>query len=54
MQVDDLNANQLKSTGPVYGQLSFNDHEQVVFCNDKDTGLRAIIGIHNTVLGHSL
>lgn len=54
MQVDVLNANQLKSTGPVFGQLSFDDHEQVVFCNDKDTGLRAIIGIHNTVLGPAL
>ena len=29
-------------------------HEQVVFCNDPDTGLKAIIGIHNTVLGPSL
>jgi len=38
----------------VFGQLSFDDHEQVVFCNDKDTGLRAIIGIHNTVLGPAL
>ncbi len=54
MQVDVLNANELKSSGPVFGQLSFNDHEQVVFCNDKDTGLRAIIGIHNTVLGPAL
>ena len=26
-------------------------HEQVVFCNDQDTGLQAIIAIHNTVLG---
>ncbi len=39
---------------PVFGQMSFNDHEQVVFCNDKDTGLKAIIGIHNTVLGPAL
>lgn len=39
---------------PVFGQLSFNDHEQVVFCNDKETGLKAIIGIHNTVLGPAL
>ncbi|MEP3090537.1 MAG: Glu/Leu/Phe/Val dehydrogenase dimerization domain-containing protein, partial [Nonlabens ulvanivorans] len=39
---------------PVFGQLSFDDHEQVVFCNDKDTGLKAIIGIHNTVLGPAL
>lgn len=54
MQIDVLSANELKSSGPVFGQLSFDDHEQVVFCNDKDTGLRAIIGIHNTVLGPAL
>lgn len=54
MQVDILSANELKSSGPVFGQLSFDDHEQVVFCNDKDTGLKAIIGIHNTVLGPAL
>ncbi len=29
-------------------------HEQVVFCNDKASGLKAIIAIHNTVLGPSL
>lgn len=39
---------------PVFGQLSFDGHEQLVFCNDKDTGLKAIIGIHSTVLGPAL
>ena len=29
-------------------------HEQVVFCHDHDTGLKAIIAIHNTVLGPAL
>lgn len=29
-------------------------HEQVVFCNDPATGLRAIIAIHNTTLGPAL
>ena len=29
-------------------------HEQVLFCNDPSTGLKAIIGIHNTVLGPAL
>ncbi|HNQ13276.1 MAG TPA: Glu/Leu/Phe/Val dehydrogenase [Bacteroidia bacterium] len=29
-------------------------HEQVVYCYDKDSGLRAIIAIHSTVLGPSL
>ena len=27
------------------------DHEQVVFCHNKDAGLKAIIAIHNTTLG---
>lgn len=29
-------------------------HEQVVFCSDEPTGLKAIIGIHSTVLGPAL
>ena len=32
-------------------RMSTFDHEQVVFCQDKATGLKAIIAIHNTVLG---
>jgi leucine dehydrogenase len=49
-----LKANDLHKIDPVFGQLSFDNHEQIVFCNDKDTGLKAIIGIHNTVLGPAL
>lgn len=30
------------------------DHEQVVFCHDKNVGLKAIIAIHNTALGPAL
>ena len=30
------------------------DHEQVVFCQDKPSGLRAIIGIYSTALGPAL
>lgn len=45
---------ELQKMNPVFGQLSFDNHEQIVFCNDKDTGLKAIIGIHNTVLGPAL
>jgi len=29
-------------------------HEQIVFCNDPNTGLKAIIAIHSTLLGPSL
>ena len=54
MTADLIKANELHKVDPVFGQLSFDGHEQVVFCNDKDTGLKAIIGIHNTVLGPAL
>ena len=30
------------------------DHEQIVYCSDKDLGLKAIIGIHDTTLGPSI
>jgi len=30
------------------------EHEQVMLCHDKHTGLKAIIAIHNTVLGPAL
>ena len=30
------------------------DHEQVVFCHDPDSGLKAIIAIHSTALGPAL
>ncbi len=32
----------------------FADHEQIVVCNDRDSGLRAIIAIHDTTLGPAL
>jgi leucine dehydrogenase len=54
MTSDVLSSKELSKIDPVFGQLSFDNHEQIVFCNDKDTGLKAIIGIHNTVLGPAL
>jgi leucine dehydrogenase len=54
MTVETINPNDVKKIAPVFGQVSFDNHEQIVFCNDKDTGLKAIIGIHNTVLGPAL
>ncbi|WP_282166182.1 Glu/Leu/Phe/Val dehydrogenase dimerization domain-containing protein [Shewanella japonica] len=35
----------------LFNHVSFDDHEQVVFCHDKESGLKAIIAIHNTNLG---
>src|SRR5690625_1840645 len=31
-----------------------NDHEQVVFCHDPASGLKAVIAIHSTALGPAL
>jgi leucine dehydrogenase len=39
---------------PVIAQMALNNHEQIVFCNDNETGLKAIVAIHNTILGPSL
>lgn len=54
MVTDVISSKELTKIDPVFGQNSFDNHEQIVFCNDKDTGLKAIIGIHNTVLGPAL
>lgn len=39
---------------PVIAQMSQYDHEQLLFCNDNATGLKAIIAVHNTTLGPAL
>lgn len=39
---------------PIISKMSTMGHEQVLFCNDSATGLKAIIAIHNTVLGPAL
>ena len=38
----------------IFETLSTTGHEEVVFCHNKDAGLKAIIAIHNTVLGPAL
>lgn len=38
----------------IFEHLDTFGHEQVVFCHNKDAGLKAIIAIHNTVLGPAL
>ena len=43
----------VKESG-IFGTLSQLGHEQVVFCHDEATDLKAIIAIHNTVLGPAL
>ena len=53
MEVLDIKNSPL-AENPVIAQMALNNHEQIVFCNDNDTGLKAIIAIHNTVLGPSM
>lgn len=42
------------SENPVIAQMSKYNHEQLLFCNDNATGLKAIIAVHNTTLGPAL
>src|SRR5437762_2290747 len=53
-----LEVKELKDTAArpntIFGPMSMEHHEQVVFCYDHDTGLKAIIAIHNTILGPAL
>lgn len=38
----------------IFDYLEEHDFEQLVFCQDRSTGLKAIIGIHDTTLGPAL
>jgi leucine dehydrogenase len=42
------------STESIFSQLEALGHKKIVFCSDPDTGLRAIIAIHDTTLGPAL
>ena len=48
---------EIRPAGAVFDrddELSTAGHEQVVFCQDRSSGLRAIIAIHDTTLGPAL
>ena len=45
---------QVQEQPSVLSSMTNLGHEQVVFCNDPVTGLKAIIAVHNTILGPSL
>lgn len=51
MQIKELE--KIEQDG-LFGTLAQLGHEQVVFCYDEPTGLKSIIGIHNTTLGPAL
>lgn len=52
-ETKEITAAQLKDN-PVIAAMSQFNHEQLLFCNDNETGLKAIIAVHNTVLGPAL
>lgn len=53
IEITDLNE-VVNGDSSVISQMTDFDHEQIVFCQDKAAGLKAIIAIHNTVLGPAL
>lgn len=53
IDVKKLSPGDLKDN-PVLGQMGQYNHEQLLFCNDNETGLKAIIAVHNTTLGPAL
>jgi leucine dehydrogenase len=53
MEVKDISTSEAAQDRVIGRMLEFN-HEQIVYCNDNESGLRAIIAVHNTVLGPSL
>lgn len=52
--MEALTQSEVNTSTDLFDHISQADHEQVIFCNDKDTGLRAIIGLHDTTLGPGL
>ena len=44
----------VEATDVVLGRMEKHDHEEVLFCYDRATGLKAIIAIHDTTLGPAL
>lgn len=50
----EINAIETVREGSIFGQIRTMDHEQLVVCQDQSTGLKALIGIHNTILGPAL
>lgn len=51
--VDLIEEKQISSSG-IFQTMKEMKHEQVDFCHDEETGLKAIIAVHNTVLGPAL
>ena len=49
--IEDL---EKKNDLSIFNNTSNHKHEQVTYCYDEYTGLKAIVAIHSTVLGPAL
>lgn len=54
MHTPHVSPSTLQASCSVFDKMAQDDHEQVVYCYDKATGLKAIIAVHNTALGPAL
>ena len=54
MSVQSMKPDFELSRNPVISQMSSMEHDQLLFCSDNKTGLKAIIAIHDTTLGPAL
>lgn len=52
--MEEIKAEEQVRSVSIFKEAASLGHEQLVFCNDEATGLKAIIGVHNTVLGPAL
>ena len=52
--MEDVKEIPVNQDASIFEEVSRLGHEQLVFCHDEATGLKAIIGIHNTILGPGL
>ncbi len=49
-----MTSDKANDAGAVFTSPAFDQHEEIIFCTDTRSGLRAIIAIHDTSLGPAL
>ncbi len=54
MSLSTMQSGLQSSDNPIISEMSAMGHDQVLFCSDNETGLKAIIAIHDTTLGPAL
>lgn len=54
MSLSTMQSGLQNSDNPIISEMSAMGHDQILFCSDNETGLKAIIAIHDTTLGPAL